>query len=274
MAKILVAILLGIGTPSEAFHLPSLPRKIPLAHQRTMQSMDTKTIACPSALHMSDVPQDDDKKKTKKTNSRRYNHLSIDRWWQPPPAPEDQFIMIGDLLSLTVYGISDHLVCQIMSHQMVPSDAHQLVTDMIVNERAALHAPVWWEAGSPQAGSILQTTLEAHVVTHYSPLLEPMGQATTLLAGAWLLAGWLHRAFLYQNTLDCPTDKALTVTGRTWLTTCLILFGLVITCNACVGMEDWATTFRQGDVDYVVDSLTVLIVWRYIASIMLGGGSK
>ena len=107
-----------------------------------------------------------------------------------------------------------------------------------------------------------------------SPLLEPMGMATTLLASSWLLAGWFHRAFAYKNTLNCPTDKALTVTARTWLTTCLILFGLVVTSQALTGMEDWATNFRKGDVDYIVDSLTVLIVWRFMASWLLGGGSS
>ena len=145
---------------------------------------------------------------------------------------------------------------------------------MVVNSGASLHAPVWWEAGSPQASSILQATMESHLVTQYSPLLEPMGQATTLLAGAWLLAGWFHRAFLYQNTLDCTTEKVLYVTARTWITTCLILFGLVVMTQAAMDVENFATNFAKGDVDYIVDSLTVLMVWRFMASTLISGGIK
>ena len=229
---------------------------------------------------MSDVPQDDDdlQKKKKKAMRRRPPRLTReenkDYWWKLPPPPEDQFVLIGDLLSLAVYGISDHLVCQIMSHQLVPTSSREIYTDMVANADAALHAPVWWDAASPQATAVLQATLESHLVTQYSPLLEPMGQATTLLAAAWLLAGWFHRAFLFQNTLDCPTEKALEVTARTWLTTCAILLTLVVASQAVMGMEDWATNFQRGDVDYIVDSLTVLIVWRFMASYLLGGGGS
>jgi len=226
---------------------------------------------------MSDVPQDDENQKKNKNNNPRSRtpvRTTTDHWWKLPPSPEDQFILIGDLLSLATYGISDHLVCQIMSQQMIPSDSHVIFHDMVVDSGASLHAPVWWEAGSPQASSILQATMESHLVTRYSPLLEPMGQATTLLAGAWLLAGWFHRAFLFQNTLDCTTEKVLYVTARTWITTCLILFGLVVMTQAAMGVEHFATNFAKGDVDYIVDSLTVLMVWRFMASTMIGGGIK
>jgi hypothetical protein len=226
-------------------------------------------------LFMSDVPKDDETKKPKKPKPPPvlFNKDDQDHWWKLPPAPEDQFVLIGDLLSLSVYGITDHLVCQSFSHYLVShTDQHQLFTDMVADSDATLHAPVWWEAGSPQAANVLQATLESHMVAHYSPLLEPMGQATTLLAAAWLLAGWFHRAFLFQNTLECPTDQALTVTARTWLTTCVILFGLVGISQALMGGD--VASFERGDVDYIVDSLTVLVLWRFMASWLLGGGGS
>lgn len=236
------------------------------------------------ALFMSDVPQDDDQQNKKKKSMRRQHQQKQQLvqqqqqqqhyWWKLPPTPEDQFVLIGDLLSLAVYSISDHVVCQIMSQQMIPAESHQIYTDMVVDAHAAWQAPVWWEAASPQSTAVLQATLESHVVTRYSPLLEPMGQATVLLAAAWLLAGWFHRAFLYQNTLDCSTERVLAVTARTWLSTCAILASLVVATQALSGMEDWATNFCRGDVDYVVDSLTVLTVWRFMASWLLGGGNK
>lgn len=292
---ILILILIGIGTPNSgvsAFttkttHRPKAVLSFHKQHEKIslkwhpQAAASSRSSTSRSRLFMSDVPQDDDdlQKKKKKAMRRRPPRLTReeenkDYWWKLPPPPEDQFVLIGDLLSLAVYGISDHLVCQIMSHQLVPTSSREIYTDMVANADAALHAPVWWDAASPQATAVLQTTLESHLVTQYSPLLEPMGQATTLLAAAWLLAGWFHRAFLFQNTLDCPTEKALEVTARTWLTTCAILLSLVVASQAVMGMEDWATNFQRGDVDYIVDSLTVLIVWRFMASYLMGGGSK
>jgi hypothetical protein len=191
----------------------------------------------------------------------------------PPPPPEDFFVLIGDLLSLTVYGITDHLTGQIISVHSIPTDQQQLIHDMVATtDVSQVHIPVWWDVTTPQAGSILQSTLQAHVVTQYSPLLEPIGQATTVLVASWLLAGWYHRAFLFQNTLDCSTDHVLTVTGKTWLTSCILLVLFIMGSQAFCGCDHWATTFRQGDVNYLVDSLTVLVVWRFMASTMLGNG--
>ena len=288
---ILVLILVGIGTRNGVERVSAFSTKTSII-RTNRQAISSKpeqlaswlevslvghSFRAPSALFMSDVPQDDDQQEKKKKAVRQRpprRMVQQDYWWKLPPPPEDQFVMIGDLLSLTVYGITDHLVCQIMSHNLVPTESHKVYADMVASSDATLHAPVWWDAASPQATAVLQATLESHVVTKYSPLLEPMGQATTLLAAAWLLAGWFHRAFLYQNTLDCPTEKALAVTARTWLSTCAILMGLVVMTQALAGMEDWATNFQRGDVDYIVDSLTVLTVWRFMASTLLGGWSK
>lgn len=281
LEKSLVFVLVSmvIGTPaSMAFQpLRSLPRTTFPDFQDYRHS-SAHQLNRLTALFMSDIPNENDKKKPKKKVSRAdtlfSERMTDNKWWKLPPPPEDHFVLIGDMLSLTVYGITDHLLCQVVSAQTIPNDSQKLLHDMVANADASLHVPVWWEAGSPQAGSVLQTTLEAHVVTQYSPLLEPVGQATTLLLASWLFSGWFHRAFLFRNTLDCSTDQALTVTGKTWVTSCLVLLVLVIASQAFCGLEDWATTFRQGDLDYLVDSLTVLLVWRFIASSMLGGGSK
>jgi len=245
---------------------------------------------------MSDVPQDQKDKQQQQDGSTiadqqpplpfQVDNSKKDLWWdrflKPPPKPEDQFIMTGDLLSLCVYGITDHFFCQTVSKMMVQqtlSDpAHHLsraaastLENNGGNSAMLLQSPVWLDMNSPYANQVFESNLASQLVTQYSPLLEPMGQATCILVACWLLAGWYHEAFSFKNTLNCSTERALTVTGRTWLSTCAILFGLVMASQAACGCDHFYL-IKRGDLDYILDSSTVLVMWRFLASFMLGSG--
>lgn len=215
---------------------------------------------------MSDVPQDPDNDDPTRKLFPRLPRLEL------PPAPEDQFVLIGDLLSLFVYSFSDHFVCQDLASFFLPGSTTDSVT---LDQALGGHQPVWLDATSSYHSHVLHVLLHDATVTHYSPLLQPTGLAACALASCWLLAGWWHRAFLYRNTLSCSTPHTLRVTARAWLTACLLLTAAVgISSYALTGTsyEYWWQAYTRGDLDYIWDSLTVLCVWRYMASSMLGSG--
>jgi hypothetical protein len=206
---------------------------------------------------MSDVPQNND-------NDPKPLRIQL------PPAPEDHFVLIGDLLSLFVYSFSDHFVCQDLASFFlsIPTSAMSTTTADIVGQ------PVWLDATSSYNDHVLQVILHDATVTQYSPLLQPTGLAACVMASCWLLAGWWHQAFAYRNTLDCSTPRTLMVTAKAWVTASLLVMVAVgVTSNALSSSHDyWWQAFTRGDVDFIWDSLTVLCVWRYIASSLLGAG--
>lgn len=210
----------------------------------------------------------------------------IDNWRSTylklPPPPEDGFIMIGDLLSLCVYGFMDHFFVQVVSRMMVrqtlSDPLHHLsrAASLQVSNSAGvahtiLQVPVWLDLNAQYTNHVLEVNLSNQLVNQYSPLLEPTGAATCLLIACWLVSGWFHHAFAFRNTLDCSTERALLVTVRTWLTTCALLFGIVLISQKLCGC-DYFYLVKRGDLDYVVDSASVPILWRFLAASLLGSG--
>jgi len=236
----------------------------------------TKIDSSSTRQFMSDVPQDTE------DSSKKTAEEWLTAFFKPPPKPEDQFVMTGDLLSLCVYGFTDHFFCQTVSRMMVAqtlSDpthhlSHAAASTLEANGASTnimLQTPVWLDMNSPYTNQVLESNLSRQLVTQYSPLLEPMGQATCLLVACWLLAGWVHGAFLSKNTLDCSTERALMVTAQTWMSTCLLCFGIVMSSQAICGCDHFYLVTR-GDLDYILDSSTVLVMWRFLASYLLGTG--
>lgn len=216
----------------------------------------------PSALFLSDIPQPQQE----------------ERRFELPPPPEDHFVLMGDLLSLATYGFSDHFFCNDMAHFMMrgldsPQKLYQAAASVptsggVLTSSSEWGAPVWLNTDHSFYEHVLHVTLQDRLVTTYSPVLEPVGLATCLLATCWLLAGWWHRAFLFPNTVACSTSRALTKTAQTWLT-CTVLMLMTVGVSHTV---DTHAVFTRGDVDYILDSLTVLAMWRFLASWLLGTG--
>lgn len=247
-------LLLGIqAIGSEGFQSSrGLKRASPFAlsdvHRRRPYDSSTTT-----SLFLSDVPKEQRNDKDNDDDQVRF---------KLPPPPEDQIVMAGDLMSLFIYGFADHFVCQDLAASLSASSTDPLesVLDM---------PPVWLDSTFSYSDHVLQVLQYDLSVTQYSPLLQPMGLAACLLASSWLLSGWWHKAFSLRNTLDCATDRALTVTAKAWFTSCLVLL-------LAVGFSNYqlshVVSFTKGDITFVFDTLTVLSMWRFMASSLLGSG--
>lgn len=237
----------------------------------------------PSALYLSDIPKEPTEEERRRSNAGKSWRLNF----KLPPPPEDQVVLTGDLLSLFVYAFSDHFVADLNAYLAGAAPGqpyHAGAADLYAAATSAagttsdgivLKAPVWLDVTHGYRDHVLHVLLADQTVTQYSPVLQPAGLAACLLSAAWLVSGWLHRAFMFRNTLDCPADKALTVTARTWVTTCAVLLAGVAASNAVLlNDSEWWHTFKKGDVDYILDSLTVLAFWRFLVSSMLGSGGS
>ncbi|GKZ00266.1 hypothetical protein MPSEU_000979500 [Mayamaea pseudoterrestris] len=244
-------------------------------------------------LFMSDVPSPDDNE----------NWLQLPLFSLPPP-PEDHLILAGDLMSIFVYGFTDHFVCHdlaIATAQKSAEVAAQSASTSIALAAASdgggstnaimsllsvaspppslavVNHPVWLDPSHSYAPNVLHVLHESHLVSNYSPLLQPVGVACCVLASAWLVGGWLQGAFLHRNTLECSTEQALRVTAKAWIITCAIMLYLVATTSWLndailqTSPMEW-NGFTKGDVDYILDSLIIIGFWRWIASYMMGYG--
>jgi hypothetical protein len=184
-----------------------------------------------------------------------------------PPAPEDGFVMMGDLLSLSVYSFADHFVCQDLAQFFLAPSSSSASSAA----SPALVAPVWLDSAHPFSDHVMSVLVRDASVVHYSPILQPTGLAATVLATCWLLSGYLNHAFAYRNTLDCSTPRTLIVTARSWVVSSLLVMAAVI-LTSNTSPEHWRQAFTIGDIAYIWDSLTVLCVWRFMASSLLGSG--
>jgi hypothetical protein len=163
---------------------------------------------------------------------------------------------------------------------------------------------VGWADWASPADAILQQQLQDHLVVQYSPILQDTGMAAVFMTAAWLVAGYLHEAFSVRHTLDCPTEQTLIKTAQTWLTACTMLLAVTAGTNYLMttipgavgggggGLDYYISSmeqgegvvdgfgmllqqlFTRGDLDYILDSLSVLVLWRFMMSSMLGSGGS
>jgi hypothetical protein len=182
-----------------------------------------------------------------------------------PPSPEDQLIMTGDIAALFVYSFMDHTMNEWFVEQAGKGD----IIDFAKNNQI----PVWFD-------TTLHTTAmsEKHLLTllglsdiYYSPLICHAGAAFVILTSCWLASGWVSGAFLFRNTLDCKGDQALLITFKTWMLTCAIMVAFAWGSNVFL-FQQQSGLLTKADADYIFDSLTVLITWRFIVNAMLGYG--
>eukprot|EP00529_Nitzschia_sp_RCC80_P019922 CAMPEP_0113484532 /NCGR_PEP_ID=MMETSP0014_2-20120614/24008_1 /TAXON_ID=2857 /ORGANISM="Nitzschia sp." /LENGTH=423 /DNA_ID=CAMNT_0000378133 /DNA_START=362 /DNA_END=1630 /DNA_ORIENTATION=- /assembly_acc=CAM_ASM_000159 len=245
---------------------------------------------------------------------------------QLPPPPEDQFIMTGDIFVLFLYGFTSHslndfIVSNVLSDrtQSIQQAVHSLdPMGEIVNLQAV---PVWVETQyTASVDRALSVSAQENLLSHWGPLFSTEGSACCTLVACWLVAGWIHRAFHYSNSVDCTTDKALSKVLETWVSMAimltlaavgtsvfvdhfivgphhdlptlllqqqrnLLLCGDVV-CNTLNTAGTSATSTATGaaaaaaaikvpgvltkaDGMFIVDSMSVLVAWRFMANRML-----
>lgn len=197
---------------------------------------------------MSDVPSDNDWKDSL------------------PPSPEDQLIMTGDIVALFVYSFLDHSLNE--QFVLATQQGNTQLWDPF-GELASSQIPVWFDAiHSTQSQEYILSILNLPQI-YYSPIINTAGAASVLITSAWLLSGWLSGAFLFRNTLECKTTRALVKTFQTWAWTCVVMVAVCGASNHFFGgMDGMALT--KADADYIFDSFTVLVTWRFLVSLMLG----
>lgn len=282
----------------------------------TISSTSTRSSV---VIFMSDVPKDEVTKDNKANNSRKKQQQREEQWmlnhrriqkekkknwrddWLPEP-PEDALTLGGDVASLFLYAFMDHFLNEVMLGHILSSStsaadlAHTL--DPSGQDLVLASTPVWLDptaVGPHVSDQVLFWDLQSRVTPHFTPLLSDAGVAGVTLATCWILAGLFHKAFHYQNTLDCSTHRAVTVTGKTWLSASILLTLLATASHHLVGtvdvqdvstsvlmmegrtltpIEEWFSVLTRADSEYIFNSLGVLLTWRFMISFLLGGWSK
>ena len=199
-----------------------------------------------------------------------------------PPPPEDYIVLGGDLAALFTYAFLDHFI-----NALILADAKDFFT-----EPNALNIPVWSDVISNNFGTSLLSAISAQQqiadigdpamlaeanealmsAHHYAPCLDTFGVSAVLLGTCWLVSGYFNRAFEYKNTINCHPSHAIVVAGRTWLFTAVMMVGLAIWSNsAFCGCHAPAHGLTRADTDFIFDSFSVLVTWRFVAVTLLGG---
>ncbi|KAL3932874.1 MAG: hypothetical protein SGARI_003846 [Bacillariaceae sp.] len=136
--------------------------------------------------------------------------------------------------SYTSHSINDFIVNSVLRdpHTSILQAVHSLDP---MGEVVNTQIPSWVETQNTLAvDKVLSVNAQEMLLNHWGPLFSTEGMACVSLCSCWLLAGWIHRAFLFQNSVDCTTDKALAKTLETWVSTCVMMIALAMAANALV----------------------------------------
>lgn len=197
-----------------------------------------------------------------------------------PPKPEDFIVLGGDVAALFTYSLLDHTITSLLLSE----------TKITFTEPDALLVPVWSDVAATNfGGSLLSEVLHqqqmAHIGdvaataaaidlanTHYAPCLASFGVSAVLLVSCWLASGYFNEAFSYENTLTCEPQRAVVVASKTWLVTATMMVGLAYWSTNCFCPHHTDVIgLTKADTDFIFDTFSVLVMWRYMASVMLGG---
>jgi len=193
-----------------------------------------------------------------------------------PPFPEDKLVLGGDVASLFMYSFLDHIATSSFSEE-------ETIATLIYTPKSFL-VPVWSDSSLHNFGSSLIRAINteqhmAHISSqvvettqyHYAPCLDSVGTSAVILATCWLIAGYFNKAFSYENTMLCSPNRALMVTGRTWLCAAVMVGSLALLsdnffcgCNKIGGLS-------KADIEFIFDSLSVITLWRFSVASILGG---
>ena len=197
-----------------------------------------------------------------------------------PPEPEDWLVMGGDIASLFVYSFLDHTFNAMMAEALVNGDsarAAALDPATAAEMKINLSLPVWYDAVA-HSGSFLpgMPVLPALGYVPYSPAISTGGSSAVVITAAWLLAGYFSGAFLYKNTVECSTQKAIANAGRTWFSAIILAIGVALASDAWCDCptNPMLGGLTKADADFLFGSLSVLAMWRFVLSSILGYGGS
>jgi len=280
------ALLVAAGSnPSLAFQsqiqsqIRRNSRSQRLQPPRQLQASLAPAPSMPSALQMSSIPDDNDEA----NNRNPMNFFVLDEFTKTklPPAPEDPIALGGDVVALFVYSYLDHTINEVYADTAAKVDN---VADLVstydpATGLAAPSLPVWFDTQHLQTFGHNWLAEPVASVPPYAPAIAHSGLAFVAIATSWIFCGYLSGAFLHRNTLECPPEKALEVTLKTWCGTCILMVALALGSDALWGWLDGnfnalSAPARGGltkaDADFIFDSLTVLAFWRFMFNWLLG----
>lgn len=209
-----------------------------------------------------------------------------------PPPPDDMLTISGDIGCLFLYTFIDHFVNQLFdkwlnSPEIIHSQSavaaiesasaasKELSTSVLESGTTPQSLPVWFDSlSSAPFGSIPLISalpLEHHVI--YAPILSTAGMASVVLCVSWLFSGFWTGAFRFKNTMECSTSRAILITGKTWILSSILMLGIAYSSDIFVGNCNClhkTVGITKADTDFIFDSLSVLLIWRYIVSSFFG----
>jgi len=209
-----------------------------------------------------------------------------------PPPPEDQLSLAGDIGCLFLYSFLDHYVNKLYDKWMNSPDTIDLLSpaaaiesssaasleftsSLIKADFVSTSLPVWFDpySSAPFGNIPLISALPIEHHITYAPAFETAGMASVLLCSAWMMSGYFTGAFQFKNTLECSPNKAIVVTAKTWVFTSLIMLALAWGSDSLIGNVDSlhkSVGITKADADFIFDSLSVLMMWRFILSSFFG----
>jgi hypothetical protein len=199
-----------------------------------------------------------------------------------PPLPEDQLVLGGDVVSLFLYSYLDHYMNDLyVSMKNTPDMASQtfasaLDPSLLGDMAPVSQLPVWYDPVHSAFGPLLSVALPVQNIV-YAPAIASAGLSAVVMTSCWLISGYFNEAFSFRNTLGCTSMHALFVTLRTWILATFMLVVVAVGSDTAMGILDSVGSpsiggLTQADADYIFDSFSVLVVWRFIFNSMLGYG--
>ncbi|CAJ1937752.1 unnamed protein product [Cylindrotheca closterium] len=200
-----------------------------------------------------------------------------------PPPPEDQFIMTGDIAVLFLYSfighsVDDYVVNSVFESSQSTEKAIQTLDPL--QEIVHMQTPVWvdYSASPTVVDQVITMNAKDTLLNQWGPLFTSPGVCTIALCSTWLLAGYLHRAFSFQNSIDCDIPRTLQKTMETWITMMIMMLGLTLGSNTLVNQTPVLQSMLGGhsldylltkdDALFLVDTATILISWRFMANVI------
>lgn len=180
-----------------------------------------------------------------------------------PKSPEDGTVISGDFGAIFLYSYIDHFTNHAYAKYLTEEHNMNL-------ESFGLHA-IWLDRTLNHG--YLPPTLEPLVsgsTPCYSNMLASSGICAVMMVTTWAVSGYFTGAFLFENTIMCDARRALVTTGKTWAIACAMMLGIVVTGNALCGcpMHYGQFTLTKTDAEYIFDSMSVLVTWRYVLNYM------
>jgi hypothetical protein len=238
---------------------------------------------------MSSINQDNN-------NDKLLSKLKTFLFSKIPPPPENQISFIGDMSSIFLWTILDHAVNGmydeylnspevLVSHSASAAieSSFAVVSDMTnvftPTPSTGNSFPVWFDMTStaPFGNIPLSSALPITHHIHYAPAIDSTGMAAVLFGTTWMVCGYFTGAFKYKNTLECSPSRAILVTALNWFCTCVIMLSIAYSSDLLIGEIDAlhkSVGLTRADVDYILESLSALLVWRYTLNLILGYGKR